>query len=940
MWKCEPPRQVPILVALVLALAAAGAAAPAASRQDVTTPVEQFGFELGADYHLANYQQLVEYWQVLERQSGRLALEVIGETERGRPIQMAIITSPENHADLDRYREISRRLALAEGVDDDEARRLAGEGKAVVWIDGGLHATETLGAQQLMELVYRMVSRDDPETRRILDEVILLAVCVNPDGLDLVADWYMREPVPERRSLWGLPVLYQHYAGHDNNRDFYMSTQKETIAINRVLYREWFPQIVYNHHQTGPAGTVLFAPPFRDPFNYNIDPLTILGIERVGNAMHTRFVREGKPGATTRSGASYSTWWNGGLRTTPYWHNSIGLLTETIGSPSPGEIPFILGRQLPDSDLVDPIAPQEWRFRQSVEYSMTANYAVLDIAAKLKEDFLYNIWRMGRNSIERGQRDTWTRDPSRIAAVEAAVAATHGRERRRSDSATFTGDRTRRLDSRYWEDVWRDPGARDPRGYVLPVDQPDFPTATKFVNVLIKNGVQVHRANRDFEARGTEYGAGSYVVFSAQAYRPFVLDMFEPQHHPDDFAYPGAPPTPPYDISGWTVAYQMGIAFDRILEGFDGPFEPVPDLLPPPPAPVADAESAAGFLVDPRLNDSFRAVNRLLAAGEDVDRFSGPVTAGGISLPPGAFWVASGDGTVGRLREIATELGVAFHGVRRRPSVPSAPLSPVRIGLWDRYGGSIASGWTRWVLEQFEFPFELVFPQRLDAGALRDDFDVLLFVSGAIPPPDRDDARRFGRGPARSEIPAEYHDRLGSATVGATIPRLREFVEGGGTIVALGESAMNLTIHLELPLDDHLLERDPDGAEAPLGREQFYVPGSILRMRVDNEHPLAWGMGHTADIFFRSSPVFHLEPEAYTRGAQPVGWFGTEPLRSGWAWGQSLLEHGVAAVAARVGNGHVYLLGPDVNFRGQSHGTFKLLFNGIYGGQDEVTSSQ
>ena len=522
-------RRVTILIPavfLVLGIVVAPAALPASATAQgrVTTPLGAFGNNLGDDYFLANYEQLVAYWQTLEQESDRMVLEQIGETEQGRPMWMAIITSPENQRNIDRYKEIAARLALAEGVSEDEARALAAEGKSVVWIDGGLHATEVLGAQQLMELVYQINARTDAETMRFLDDVILLAVCVNPDGLALVANQYMSNPVLEQRSTRGLPVLYQEYVGHDNNRDFYMSTQKETIAINNQLYREWFPQIVYNHHQSGPSGTVLFAPPFRGPFNYTLDPLLILSIDTVGTAMHTRFVRENKPGATMRSGASYSTWWNGGLRTTPYWHNQVGLLTESIGNPTPTSIPFILRRQLPSNDLPYPIAPQEWHFRQSIEYSITANRAVLDIASKLREDFLFNIWRMGMNSIERGNRDHWTLSPARIAAVEEAVAATQPTGGRRGGGGGQRGGGRGGNDGvslEYYENDFRDADARDPRGYILPADQPDFLTAAKFVNTLLKNGVTVHRATADFAVGDTGYPSGSYVVMSSQAFRPF-----------------------------------------------------------------------------------------------------------------------------------------------------------------------------------------------------------------------------------------------------------------------------------------------------------------------------------------------------------------------------------------------------------------------------------
>ncbi len=486
---------------LVLVLAPALVPAPATAAQSrVTTPMEEFGSNIGDDYFLANYQQLVAYWTKLAQESDRMKLEVIGETEQGRPMYMAIITSPENHRNLARYKEIAARLALAEGVDEEAARALAAEGKAVVWIDGGLHATEVLGAQQLMELVYQMNAREDAETMRFLDDVILLATCVNPDGLDLVAGWYMRNPVPEERGTRGLPVLYQEYTGHDNNRDFYMSTQKETTAINNILYREWFPQIVYNHHQTGPSGTVLFAPPFRGPFNYNLDPLLILGIDTVGTAMHSRFLREDKPGATMRSGASYSTWWNGGLRTTCYYHNMIGLLTEIIGNPTPMKIPFRPQLLLPRNDYPFPIAPQDWHFRQSIDYIMTADRAILDVASKNREDFLFNIYRMGTNSIERGSRDHWTLHPKAIAVAEAAI---------KKDGAKMTGSRRYTGYPLEYYEMLHDPVERDPRGFILPSDQADFLTATKFINALLKGGVTVHQASQPFEVAGKSYPAGS-----------------------------------------------------------------------------------------------------------------------------------------------------------------------------------------------------------------------------------------------------------------------------------------------------------------------------------------------------------------------------------------------------------------------------------------------
>jgi len=908
--------QVIVILTLGLFISAAPSAQQAPPK--VTSPKQFFGHDIGADYVLPNYTKLTEYVRLLDKESDRMVLQSIGKTAEGRDQLMAIITAPENFKSLARYKDISRRLSLAEGLAEDQARALAKEGKAVVWIDGGLHATEVLGAQQLTETIYQFVSKNDEETMRILRDVIILAAHANPDGMELVSDWYMRRADPKTRTTSGLPRLYQKYVGHDNNRDFYMMNQPESTNINRILYREWFPQIVYNHHQSGPAGTVMFSPPFRDPFNYLYDPLVVNTLDQVGAAMHSRFDAEGKPGVTTRSGANYSTWWNGGLRTTPYFHNQVGLLTETIGNPTPQQIPFIPDRQLAKGDFPFPIAPQTWHFRQSVDYSITANYAVLDFAQRYREPLLYNIYLMGRNAIQRGARDTWTTYPRYVAEVKAAIAkdappaGEGGRGGRGGGSAP----------AKYYE-MLRKPEWRDARGYILPADQPDFLTATKFMNILIKAGATVERATSAFSAGGKQYPAGSYVVRAAQAFRPHVLDMFEPQDHPNDFAYPGGPPVAPYDSTGWTLAFQMGVKFDRALDAFQAPAERIPDVIKPVPGRVNETANAAGYVVSHQINDAFIAVNRLLKAGEEVyfvrDR-SWQSPAGG-----GAIFIAARPSTLPILKTAANDLGLTFTAVAARPASAMYRLQPVRVGLWDQYGGSMPSGHTRCLLEQFEFPFEVVYPMTLDAGNLKARFDVLIFPDGGIP-----EGEGGGGAEAPDDVPAEYKDRVGRVTVKQTIPQLKRFVEEGGAIVAYGASAV-LGHHLGLPVTDQLVEAQQDGTKRPLPGTKYYIPGSILQVAVDNTNPLAYGMEKQVDVFFDNSPVMALAPDAALRGVKPVAWFDSKaPLRSGWAWGQHYLEGGTAAVEASLGKGKVFLFGPEITFRAQPHGTFKFLFNGIY----------
>jgi hypothetical protein len=660
----------------------------------------------------------------------------------------------------------------------------------------------------------------------------------------------------------------------------------------------------------------MFAPPFRDPINYLFDPLIPTSIDLVGAAMHARFAAEGKAGVTMRSGSPYSTWWNGGLRTTAYFHNQIGLLTETIGDPTPLAIPFVADKQVPSGDLPFPIAPQTWHFRQSVEYSLTANRAVLDVASRYRERLLLNAWRMGRNSIDRGSRDTWTVSPRRLGRLQAQYG------------------RGGLVPARVYESELRDPALRDARGYILPADQPDFPTATKFVQALLSTGVAVHRASASFSVVGRRYPAGSFVVKTAQAFRPHVLDMFEPQDHPDDIAYPGAAPTQPYDNTGWTLAFQMGVKFDRVLDAFDGPFERVTTATPSA-GRVTGADGAAGFLISHHQNDAFVAVNRLLKAGQRVvwpaDRSAGGGIAGstggsaaGGASGAGVMFVPAAPGAMPVLQG-ATSLGLTFTGVPSAPAGAALQLQPVRIGLWDRYGGSTSSGWMRWVLERYEFPFEVVYAPAIDAGDLNSRFDVLILPNDAVPV---NMASPLAEGLALDRVPPQYAATVGQITWTKSVPALKQFVQNGGTLIAIG-GATDIATALDVPVRDALVDGGDATARA-LSMDKYYVPGSVLRVNVDNTTPLGYGFENQVDVFFDNNPVFRV-PTPSARTARRVAWFGdAAPLRSGWALGQKYLAGGVTVVDAALGRGHVVLFGPEVAYRAQSHGTFKFLFNAIY----------
>lgn len=318
------------------------------------------------------------------------------------------------------------------------------------------------------------------------------------------------------------------------------------------------------------------------------------------------------------------------------------------------------------------------------------------------------------------------------------------------------------------------------------------------------------------------------------------------------------------------------------------------------------------------------------------------MTVNGRTYGAGSFYIEAAGQARSVAEQAARDIGLSFDATSDGPSAGAVKLSTQRVGLWDQYGGSMPSGHTRWLLEQFEFPFSVIFPPELDAGNLRQKYDVIVFVTGAIPPAGggAGGGRGGGGGGGAGNIPAEFQQMLGSVTAERTIPQLRRFMEEGGTVITIGSST-NLAAHLGLPIADYLVERAPNGVERPLPQDKFYVPGSVLRVTVDNTQPVTAGLPRQVDVFFDDSPVFRLEPDAAARGVKPLAWFDSPtPLRSGWAWGQNFLQGGTAMAQADVGSGKLYLFGPEVLFRGQPHGTFKLLFNGIFAGLVERSSRQ
>jgi hypothetical protein len=907
----------------LLTTTAVAADAPTTTAQ-VTDPATIMKAEPGSDYFLANYTQTTEWLKRIATESDRMKLLSIGQTAEGREQYMAIVSSPGNIKNLEHYRDIAKKLALAKDLTDDQAHALANEGKAMVWIDAGLHATEVSNAQAHIQILREMLTKNDPETLRLLGDDVMLFVWANPDGLELVANWYMRDP--HKLTTESIPVLYQKYIGHDDNRDSFASNQPETTNMNKAGYRDWFPQILYNEHQTGPLGAVVYIPPFRDPYNFNNEPLVINQTDVVGEMMHARLVSQGKGGSVMRSGAPYSTWFNGGIRTIGYFHNQIGILTEIIGNPTPMKIPLVPRNQLGREDEVLPIAPQEWHFQQSLDYIAEMDRAVLDYASRYREVVLYNRYVMGRNEIQKGSQDSWVITPKRVEALKAA-AAKMDYKKEQSPLDELTGYNSAEIvPSSLYDTVLHDPAQRMPRAYIIPGDtQPDLPTTIKFLNSLIKAGIEVEAAPSSFSFGGKAYPAGSFIVRTDQAFRPHVLDMFEPQDHPQDFAYAGGPPIKPYDITGYTLALQMNVKFDRELDSAPPHFPLVPDVIDAPPAGHVVGSGKAGYVVSHATDNSFILTNRLLKAKAAVYWLKTPTSVGGQTLAPGALWIPASTAAKSIVTAGTQTLGIDAYATDTKPSGDMIAVKPVRIGLVDVYGGSMASGWNRWLFEQFEFPYKLVFQQELDKGGLNKKFDVLVFQDDVL---SREGGMHRPQ-PAPKDIPEQYRPMLGTITPEKTYPMVAAFAKAGGTVITVGNAA-KMGAALGIPVTNVLGTKDKDGKEQPLPSTKFYIPGSILTTKVDVADPLAYGVPETVNVFFNNSVAFAATDSPSIR---KVSWFyNDDPLVSGWAWGQKILNGNSVILDATLGRGHVFLLAPEVTQRGQPYATFKYLFNGVFYG--------
>lgn len=865
--------------------------------QELPTPEKFLGFRVGTDKKLATWPQVVEYMKLAARGSDRVRYTELGPSTMGHPFPLMIISSPANLARLEEIKANQRKLAYPYNLSASEMETLISRNPAVVLITLTIHSTEIGSTQMSLELVHRLATEKSPYIQNILDNVVfLLAPSVNPDGQVLVVDWYNKNLGTEFESS-PMPWLYHKYVGHDNNRDAYMLTQVETQYVTRVLYKEWFPLVFLDEHQMGSSGPRLFVPPFDDPVNPNIDPAIIAASNLMGMYMFNALNNAGLEGV--QYGERFTWWWQGSAKNGAWYHNMIGLLTEMasarIASPIEQQRARLYQTRSRTEGFSEDAPPQAadprrplppptdtwprtnyprpwlggtWHLRDIVDYELVFTFALLEASAAHRAMLQRNFYNLNRKAIELGKKG-------------------------------------------------------DPFAYVFPPEQHDPAALAKLLDVLDQAGIEIYRAKAAFQADGKNYAAGTVVIPMAQPFRNYAKDLLEPQRYPMLPTRPGEPPERPYDVTGWTLPLQMGVTAVRV----DGPFTadlerlasiPLPGgrILPPTASESAKASRAKTptYLLRPESNAAAHAVNLLLAASSadyDLSWAVKEFTDASTTYPPGTVIIRPrrGRDISAQLAKVAAQAHVDFYPTEGDVQVESWSLRAPRIGLYQPWTASMDEGWTRWLLEQYGFPYVTLHNADIRAGRLRDKFDVIVFASQS-----RNSILNGQRG---EWIRPEYRGGLGDEGVRAVV----EFVQQGGTVVTLDSAADFAIEAFGLPVRNVLRGVPP---------ERFYCPGAILEILVDNKHPLAFGMPDRTSAYFLNSPAFELSaPFTASAPRAVVRYPSSNPLQSGWIGGPEHLYDRVGVVEVAHGKGRVILLGFRAQFRGQPHATFKLLFNAL-----------
>lgn len=853
-----------LLIASVISLA-----------QHIPSPKEIIGFEPGTDCHLLTYEQSLKYYQALAEASKMVKLEFIGDSSMGRPMMAVIISSEENMANLERYREISLNLAHVKGLTDDQAKALAREGKAIVYIDAGMHAAEVAPVQTLPNLAFELVTSKEPYIQSIRKNVIAILLNANPDGQTMIADWYHKN-VGTSYELSPMPLLYDKYTGHDNNHDAYMLTQKETLNKHTFQIKRWHPHIIYVNHQTAPFPARIYVYPADDPINPNVNPLIISWRNFLSSHMGLHLDYHNMPGTIALSPLyapqgtwnGWDTWYIGYSDTLGDFFNCVTQMTETAGAGyatpkyyNVREFPAWARDLRPGTLYPNPWKGGWWHLKDAADYIKMASLSLCEVADKFKDKLLYSVYLGGKSTIER-----FSKEP--------------------------------------------------PYAYVIPQDQRDPLMVSYMLSRFEPYDIEICQAVEDFSVNGQKCRKGSYVIPMNQAYGLYVKAVMEVQHYPELYQWSGGPPTEPDEIVAWTFPYIFGVKVIASEHPLEVKLERVSQVQPPPGR--VGGKGNAGYILGHESNTSLIAVNRLMKAGAKVSWAKNSFTIEGRRYPIGTIIIDSQRISSDKIGSMAKELSLEFIAVESMPRVSALQLKPIHIGLYKPWVANMDEGYTRWLFEQYEFPFENIYDADVRAGNLNERFNVIVLPSN---PSGRRGGETILHGHAPGTVPPQYAG--GITEQGAE--NLSQFVEKGGTLVCIGSSSLFAIEQFRLPVKDSLI-----GLET----KDFYCPGSLVKIVNDLNHPIAFGMEESCAGFFWNNSGYEIDPisEGVNQPRVITKYADKGLFMSGRLIGEKHMAGKAGIVEVPYGEGKIILHGFRVKFRASVPVTFKLFFNSLYYG--------
>jgi len=854
-------------VLIAASILSATVARPDAQASDMQSPEEYLGFRVGADRKLADYTEVMGYFEQLAEASPWVEVREIGKSTLGRPFIMAVISTPGNLENLDAYIDISRKLSDPRNISETEALDLIDRGRALVMITCNLHSTEIGSSQMAMELAYDIAAQRNETIITALEETVLFLIpSLNPDGLQMVVDWYEKWVGTEYEGC-RMPWLYHHYAGHDNNRDWYMVSLDETRAVFDLYFRKVVPHVILDMHQMWSTGARLFVPPFYPPANTNVDPMIHRMVGLIGYYMQLECEERDYKGVV--SDAYFTAYWEGTSMMTPWWHNQVGLLSEmasaNIASPVFIEEGELRGgsKGLPRYEhrinFPNPWPGGWWRLRDIVDYELAISDGLMDFCASHRKKLLRNFYIMGARAVDRGMKES-------------------------------------------------------PYGFVFPAPFRDPGTTARLVEALMLGGVEVHRAREDFILGERLYRAGSFVVRCDQPYRAYAKDLLEVQDYPDIRASDKEPYIRPYDVTGWTLPLQMGVRCEQITEPFDIDLELLSDF--PYPEVRSPEPTAWGYILLPERNSSYSAVNILLGDGVRIFRVCGDCSAGDTAVPAGSFLIQTGKSFERSAPALARDRHIEFIKIDEKPDDRFlSKLRPVKTALFKPWRASMDEGWTRLLFDDAGVPYDNVMNEDISKGVIS-GYDALILPD--ISPSVIKEGKITGAMAASYRpLPPEYSGGIGME--GAE--RIKEFVEDGGTLICFNSSCEFAIETFELPIRNVL---------SGVSGDDFYCPGTILEVSFKTGHPVTYGMDPEGYIFFKKGPAFSTSIPFGKFGRTVLASYKKkDPRASGLLIGAEKLHRSSPLVEMTYGKGRILLFGFRPQHRCQTHGTYKLIYNAL-----------